>query len=219
MKLVVLFSSIAAFVAAVPTVPKQCPYVSQNANFDDLKAVPAVPLTPIPTPYKDLYWQAIAFISVVNVSPVPGVKPHSPPNFATIAVGSQRDGTPMLTTNYANSKIASFKLESFYFACVIQAENGAASVPNACNIYVTGYTGNDNTVSSSKQVCSQAYSYNPTTAIGEQQQAFGKFDDCAGKEIQFAVIQFSFPGGQSAVQPAGALLLDDVKYSTKAKSC
>jgi hypothetical protein len=138
---------------------------------------------------------------------------------AAINVVTQLSGTPMLTTNYASSNIESFQLESFYYGCVLQLANGATAVPIAFNINITGYKGSDNTVSASQQVCSQSYSYNPTSMLGLQQQAFGRFDDCAHKDIQFAVIQFDLQGGLSAADALSGLVIDDVKFSTKAKSC
>ncbi|KAF2127399.1 hypothetical protein P153DRAFT_358991 [Dothidotthia symphoricarpi CBS 119687] len=217
------FTLAALTVAAVaaPTSVKKCSSVSQNANFDDLTGVPGVILNTIPTPYKGLLYQGTAFTTVVRTGTTvqPGVTPHSGLNYGAINVASQLSGTPMLTTNYASSKIESFQLESFYFGCVLQLGQGATAVPTACNINVTGYKGSDNTVSASKQVCSQSYSYNPTSILGLQQQAFGSFSDCAKKDIQFAVIQFSLPGGMAAANPLSALVIDDVKYSTKASSC
>jgi hypothetical protein len=227
MKTSFAISAIAAVAAAVPTgsKPKTCPAVSQNANFDDLTGVAGLIFNPIPTPYKGLLFQGAQYTTIVRTSPVlgtglvPGVVPHSGTNYAGINVASQLAGTPMLTTNYASSNVESFRLESFYFGCVVQLANGATAVPTDCNINVTGYKGSDNTISASEQVCSQSYSYHPTTALGLQQQAFGRFDDCANKDIQFAVIQFDLEGGMSAVDALSALLLDDVKFSTKAKTC
>jgi hypothetical protein len=219
MKISFTLSAIVAAVAAVPTGPKQCPFVPRNADFDDLPQIPGTVLNPIPTPYKGLLFQGATYATFVRTGLLPGVEPHSGNNYAAIGVASELGGTPMLTTNYQSSKIQSFQLESFYFSCLVQALNGATAVPSACNINVSGYKGSDNTVSASQQVCSQSYSYNPSTALGPQQQAFGKFDDCAHKDIQFAVIQFSLPGGLSVANPLSGLVLDDIKYSTKAKRC
>lgn len=120
----------------------------------------------------------------------------------------------MLTTYYPNSKVQRFDLESFYFGCVVQLANGATAVPNACNIQVTGYQGSDNSVANAKQVCAQQFSYNPSTALGPQQQAFsGKVKKCF-KDLQFATVTFELPGGQAALQTLAGLTLDDVKYTT-----
>jgi hypothetical protein len=219
MKTSFVTGAMVAAAAAAPSAPKQCPSVPRNANFDDLTPLPLVAATPVPTPYMGLLFQAVDFFTTSNPGFLPGIAPHSGKNFGGIGLQSQLRGTPMLTTNYPSSNIQSLQLESFYFACVVQAANSATAVPTACNIYVTGYTGNDNTVSASKQVCAQSYSYNPTTALAVQQMAFGKFDDCAKKDLQFATIQFNLPGGSTALGPLSALVIDDVKYSTKAKSC
>jgi hypothetical protein len=40
-----------------------------------------------------------------------------------------------------------------------------------------------------------------------------------GKDLSFATIQFSPPGGVSATDALTALIIDDVKYSTKSKDC
>ena len=120
----------------------------------------------------------------------------------------------MITTNYANSQTASFSLESFYFGCVT-AVSSEFSVPSQCDITVTGYRGSDNSVSNAVQVCSQQFQYNPSTIVGTQQQAFGAIKGCSN--IQFALIQFSPPGGQKATGVAQSLLLDNVKFSTCSK--
>lgn len=220
MKTSFALSALAATVAAVPTGTKQCSRVSQNANFDDLTGIPGNAFNTIPTPYKGLLYQGQTFSTVVKTGGLlPGVAPHSGVNYAVIGLPTMLAGTPMLSTNYPESNIASFQLESFYFGCVIQLANGATAVPSACDINITGYKGSDNTVAASQQVCSQSYQYNPTTALALQQQAFGKFSDCAGKDIQFATIQFTLPGGSAALGPLSSLTLDDIKYSTVAKTC
>lgn len=220
MKTVLILSAIVAAVAAVPVDPKQCPSVQQNANFDDLLQIPGSVLNPIPVPYKGLFFQGATYATVISTGLLPAIPPHSGKNYAAVGVASETlGGTAMLTTNYPSSNTTSFQLQSFYFGCVLQALNGATAAPAACNINISGYKGSDNTVSASQQVCSQSYSYNPTTSLGVQQQAFGQFDDCAGKDIQFAVIQFSFVGGMSAANPLAGLVLDDIKYLIKTKSC
>lgn len=124
----------------------------------------------------------------------------------------------MLTTNYPWSNIESFRLESCYYGCTLQG-TGAFAIRIQCIINVTGYNGSDNTLASSTQVCSQTYQYNPSTPFALQQQALGKFDDCKDKDLQFATIAFVLPGGLSVLNPALVMLVDDLKYSTKAKSC
>lgn len=124
-------------------------------------------------------------------------------------------GTPMLTTNYQDSRTQSFSLESFYFGCVTTAA-ALTSVPSACDVTVTGYRGSDNSVSNAKQICSQQFQFNPSTILGTQQQAFsGKVKGC--DNIQFAIITFSPPGGLKATSEAQSLLIDNVKFSTCSK--
>lgn len=219
MKTSFTFGALAVVAAAVPTGSKQCPAKLQDANFDDLTSLPGDALNPIPTPYKGLYYQGISFTTVVRTGLLPGVLPHSGNNYGAIGLPTMLQGSPMITTNYADSNIASFQLESFYFGCAVQTATGVTALPTACTINVTGYKGNDNTVADSQQVCSQTYSYDPTTMLGVQQQAFGTFDDCAHQDLQFATISFNLPGGLSAASPLSALVIDDVKYTTKAKSC
>lgn len=118
----------------------------------------------------------------------------------------------MFTTNYANSQTKSFCLESFYFGCVVTARSGF-SVPSACDVTVTGYRGSDNSVSNAQQVCSQQFQYNPSTILGKQEQAFsGPVKGC--EDIQFAIIQYSPPGGLKVAEDFQSLLFDNVKYST-----
>lgn len=93
---------------------------------------------------------------------------------------------------------------------------GAAAIPAACNIQVTGYQGSDNSVSNAKQICSRQFQYNPTTALGTVEQAFsGKINGC--KDLSFAIVTFSPPGGLAATSPLLAVVLDDIKYSTCSK--
>ena len=121
----------------------------------------------------------------------------------------------MLTTFYQDSKVDAFDLESFYFGCVIGLAQGATAVPNACNIQITGYRGSDNSVANAQQVCAQQFQYNPSTALGPQQQAFsGPVKKCF-KDLQFATVTFTPPGGQALIASRLALLLDDIKYETK----
>ncbi|KAJ8112452.1 hypothetical protein OPT61_g5179 [Boeremia exigua] len=227
MKTSFALSALVATVAALPTAlkPKICPAVPQNANFDDLRGLPGSIFNSIPTPYKGLLFQGAQYTSVLRTSPllgtglVPGVAPNSGNNYAGIQVVSQLSGTPMLTVNYASSNIESFQLDSFYFGCVIQLANGVTAIPSACKINVTGYKGTDNNVAAGQQVCSQSYSYTPASALGRQQQTFGRFSNCAGKDIQYAVVQFDLEGAAGALDVLSGLVLDDVKYSTKAKKC
>lgn len=134
-------------------------------------------------------------------------------SYAGANVVTEVDGTPMLTVFYPNSKVKRFDFSSFYYGCALNLGQGAAAVPNACNIEVTGYQGSDNSVSDAKQVCSQRFQYNPSTAVGTQQQALGKLKKCF-KNIQFALVTFTPPGGQTAVGADLALVIDDVKYTT-----
>jgi len=222
MKSTFAVAALASVAAAIPTHPQTCPRTSQNANFDDLEGgLPGSIVNPIPTPYKGLLFQGITYTTVINTGTglQPGIAPHSGANYGAINVLSQLQGTPMITANYPESKISSFQLESFYYACVVQLATGAAAIPTECNINVTGYQGSDNAVAASKQVCSQSYNYNPTTPLAVQQQTFGKFNDCWGKDLQFAVIQFDLTGGISALDALSALVIDDVKFSTVAKDC
>ena len=124
----------------------------------------------------------------------------------------------MLTTNYPNSKIDSFTLQNFYFGCTTQLANGATALPAACNVQIIGYRGSDNSVSNAKQVCSQQFQYNPSTNLGVQQMAYsGAVKNC--KDIDFAIVTFTPPGGQALTAPLIGFLIDDVKYTTKAKKC
>jgi hypothetical protein len=220
MKISFALTAIISAVAALPSSSARCSAVSQNANFDDLPAALTV-FTPIPTPYKGLLYQGFTYLTAVQTGGLlPGIVPHSGNNYAAIGVASMTSqGTPMLTVNYPSSQVASFQLKSWYFGCAVQLANQATAVPSQCTINVTGYQGSDNTVSNSKQVCSQSFSYNPSTAVGAQQQAFGSFNSCAGKDIQFAIVQYSLPGGMSAANALAASAFDDIKYTTKAKTC
>ena len=185
----------------------------------------------MPMPYMGLYYQGFDYTTVIRSGFGTGVLPqsgnkyasaifHSPTftltkrSYAGANVVTEKDGTPMLTVFYPSSTVKSFDISSFYYGCALNVGQGAAAVPNACNIAVTGYTGPDNSVSSAKQVCAQQFQYNPSTSIGAQQQAFsGSLKSCF-KNIQFAIVTFTPPGGQSALSADLALVRDDIKYMT-----
>lgn len=205
--------------------------MQHNANFDDLGGLLVVPANAIPTPYEGLFFEGIQFTRVLrpiepkpSPSPIlsgiklPGVEPHSGDNYARIGLTTEIQGTAKLTTNYPSSKIESFQLQDYYYGCTIQG-TGAAAIPIQCIINITGYKGSDNTVASSTQVCSDSYQYNPSTGLSTQQQAFGKFDNCKSKDVQFAVITYGLPGGIKTLQPTLVMLMDDLRYTTKAKTC
>lgn len=130
---------------------------------------------------------------------------------------TQLQGTPTLTTYYPGSTIDSFDLESFYFGCVVQLGQGAAALPQACNVQITGYKGSDNSVSNAKQVCSQQFQYAPTTSLATVEQAFSGPVSKSCKNLDFAIITFSLEGGSAALQSLAALVIDDLKYTTCSK--
>ncbi|THW14310.1 hypothetical protein D6D23_09433 [Aureobasidium pullulans] len=187
--------ALATTVAAVPTSKQpSCPAVSQNANFDDLTGLPLVNLSPVPTPYKGPYFPAFDFATVIQTGLLPGPVPHSGSNYA-----------------FAN---LSFDLKDFYFSCVLNLGQGATALNQACNVEVTGYQGSDNSVSNAKQVCSQQFQFNPSSALAIQQLAYsGPVKGC--EDIQFAVFTFSVPGGEAAVNTLNGLVIDDVRVNTR----
>ena len=119
----------------------------------------------------------------------------------------------MLTTNFPDSNTTSFTLSSFHFGCGIRSGTTAAALPTACQVSVTGYEGNDNQVSNAFQVCSQQFQYSPSTMLGAQQLAFTSPVDPCFKDIQFAIVQFSLPGGTAVANSVSGLILDDLNYS------
>lgn len=185
-----------------------------HSQFDDLSTIPGTAVTPIQTPYKDLFFQAFRLVKVVQIG-VPGILPHSPTNYAGIGViGETTSGDPMMTLNYQNvdPNIKSFALSSFYYGCTVDTANGAVGVPQDCRVTFTGYSGNDNTISGSTQICSVSREYHPTTVTGPQQQAFsGAIAGCQG--LTHGVYTFQPMGGNAATASALALVLDDIKYN------
>lgn len=179
--------------SALPTGPSQpsCPWQEMNANFDDIPSVPGTSTNPVPIPYKGLYFQGYQFANVIQTNTAPGVPPHSPmksiqPPFPpslpktsradrvvpaprsyaiSTTLSKMTQGTNMLTTNYPSSKAKAFDLETFYYTCQVTVPNGATALPAECLISITGYTGKDNTVSDSNQVCSQQFHYLPCVPL------------------------------------------------------
>lgn len=196
--------------AATPTCKN-----TQVANFDDLTGIPGTILNPIPVPYKGLQYQGFTFANTISTGGLlPGVAPKSTPNYAiSNAVTESTQGTAMLTTNYIDGPTgATFDLKSFYYGCVVQLLNGATAVPTQCTISIAGYQGNDNTIANSKQVCAQAFQYNPTSALGLQNSAFTGPIDPECKDLNFVQVQYTLPGGLSAADATLGITIDDVVY-------
>ena len=119
----------------------------------------------------------------------------------------------MFTVNFPNSNTTEFSLQSLYFSCVLTLMNGAAAVPTACLVELTGYQGNDNQVSNARQVCSQQLQYNPSTMTGPQQYAFsGPLASCF-QNVQFVIVQYGPPGGTAVLSPDVSLGFDDIALS------
>lgn len=120
----------------------------------------------------------------------------------------------MITTNYQDSKTKSFDLKDFYFSCPLNPGQGATALNQAFDVEVTGYQGSDNSVSDAKQVCSQQFQFNPSSALAVQQLAYsGPVKGC--EDVQFAVFTFSVPGGEAAVNTLNGLVIDDVRVNTR----
>ena len=121
--------------------------VPPPSQFDDLAALPlnAGPGPDVPTPYKDL---AFRELNVVNTDLVPEVLFHTPPHGAIHgSMGHDPIDTTLhgrapivLDSKYPGSKVASFDLKSFWFACKSSTSRlGTAAVAVACSLAVTGY--------------------------------------------------------------------------------
>ncbi|KAI9726751.1 MAG: hypothetical protein M1828_000607 [Chrysothrix sp. TS-e1954] len=188
----------------------------ENANFDDLGGIIGTNINTIPTPYKGLDFQGFTFASIVETDLIPGVIPHSGTRYALTEPRNQLImGTSMLTTNFPDSTSQSFSLKSFYYGCQLDLQNGAAAVPTQCNIELTGYCGNDNSINDATQKGSRQFQYNPTTALGAQQMASSGDIEQYFKDVDFIIVTSTLPAGE---QVAGALLgtfIDDVEYDLK----
>ena len=131
---------------------------------------------------------------VIANTALPGVVPQSPPNVAAFG-GSNAvtllQGTPALTTVYADSTISFLDFHYFYFGCVLADKNGLASAPQSCTLTVRGRDTNGNVVAT------QQFSF---TQNGLQQQMIKATLNSAFVRLQSAEFE---------VEPVGALAVSN----------
>lgn len=212
-----IIPALIASVVAVPTAStifcKNPTY--QDANFDDLIAVPGTAGNIIPIPYKGLEFQGFTYSDTINTGTgvVPGVFPHSGTNYAASSARTTTlMGSAEFTTQYTNSNVSSFDLYSLYYGCVLSLENGAAALPTPCNIAVTGFAFGDNS-GTMVQVAAQEFSYNPSTTTGSAQQTQVIFNSFF-RNLQYVLVQYTLPGGTATLSVDLTILFDDIMYKT-----
>lgn len=100
--------------------------------------------------------------AVNSASPVTGtnggVIAQSKPNTA-IAVTPEMIAAGNLGTISAGPHISCFDVDSFYFACSLNAQQGVASVAVGCDVSVTGFKDDGRTM-----VGSVAFNYDPAVS-------------------------------------------------------
>ena len=57
---------------------------------------------------------------------------------ATISATQALAGTPLISTNYANSNVSYFTLQEFYYGCAINLGQGVIGLPAPCLVTMTG---------------------------------------------------------------------------------
>lgn len=62
-------------------------------------------------------------------------------SYAVTITLTELQGTPLLSTHYANSTVTSFTLQDFYFGCAVNLGQGAVGIPAQCLVEVTGKMG------------------------------------------------------------------------------
>ena len=109
-------------------------------QFDDLAVEPGglrVSNTPPPTPYKGLAYGNLSVSSTPLV--MPGVVPHTRPNYAVLA-GGQGPPTASLNTAFPDSKTLTFDLKSFWFGCkTTGGGQGNGNPAEQCTLQAKGY--------------------------------------------------------------------------------
>lgn len=145
---------------------------------------------------------------------IAGVNSNSPPNvaaYSSLNAGAVNgDGTvPTITTQYVGSVTDRFDIKSFYFGCVLNLQDSAASTPAPCTITVTGYK-------ATEKIAKQEFSFDSETLdiVADMVYADLKgFDD-----IDTAVFETKAGGLLSILGGAGDLLvgtlLDNLVYTT-----
>lgn len=135
-----------------------------------------------------------------------GVVAQSAPDvvaFGPLIAATILQGTPALTTVYTDSTIAFFDFSYFYFGCVLASQNNEASVPQSCNVIVTGLDTNGNTVAS------QTFNF---VANGLQQQMIQATLDSGFVNLQMATFEVLGTGAVPS-NATLAVLADNFDYT------
>lgn len=170
----------------------------QPFKFDNDQGLPAVGVSPINI-YLDIFWKGMSLAETSNVQDLPGIIPNSPPNFATFSpknAATLTQGTPEMTTVYDDSTVSYLNLYSFFYGCALGLEESLTSVPESCNITITGFD------PSGKQVATQTFAFVADGLSQQMIQAIPK----GFNGVQFITFAFQAAAGVVAI-------IDTVNYT------
>jgi hypothetical protein len=153
-----------ALLAAASALPqtKSWNALQQVARFDNDVGIPAVAVDPVGI-YLDIYWQGMTLVNTGGLQDSVGVTPNSRPNYAAfsaLATATITEGQPSMMTNYEDSTIDHFDLQSFYYGCVVASQASIIGVPVSCTVSIKGYTDD----AAQHLVASQSFGY--TVGLG-----------------------------------------------------
>jgi hypothetical protein len=157
-----VFAAGTALLAAASALPSSLPTskwnaIPQLARFDNKDGIPLVAASDIGI-YLDIYWQGMTLVNTGNLQNIASVTPNSPPNYAAFSAldtGTVIQGRPSMMTNYDDSTVDHFDLESFYYGCAVASQASIVGVPFSCDITIKGYADDAGT----QQVAEEKYGF------------------------------------------------------------
>ncbi|KAI0170202.1 hypothetical protein BJ166DRAFT_608367 [Pestalotiopsis sp. NC0098] len=168
--------------------------VQALATFDTLIANTS-PTTQIGS-YGALSWQGIA-VAKVGRAPVIGIIPSSPNNVAIFgSIAQTISNIATITSVYPGSKVISFSLDSFYFACTA----GLGKLPTECRVGVAGYDKKNNLIAY------KAFSFPASPGITARMTAATLSN--AFKGLSYVKFNTQYLNGI-----AGVTVLDNIQYT------
>lgn len=131
--------------------------------------------------YQNILYSGLGVAEVaIDGESLSGVMPHSNDNAAINLVNN-----PSLSVAYPGSTTNSFALESVYYGCTTQLENGVVEDAVACKITFTGYK-----AGSATPVVTQTFTFTPAQPVDVQNApTFGTFSS-GFQGLQYANITF-----------------------------
>jgi len=196
---------------------------AEFAQFEDLSGTPGSSTNAIPVPYKRLAYTGFTSANVfdLGLGLQPGVAPQSRPNYIVSRSGTN-GGVAYLTSNFpTTTPETKVSLKNFWYGCSQATLLGLLPTAAGCTITVRGYTGKTNVVSASKQICSQTFTYKPTSIlglIGTSKATYSGAVNSKCTNADYFTFSYAPTGGNllgGLLSTGTALVLDNVRYDVR----